>query len=133
MHDPEHCTGGNLCINYFGFVFSDTPASSSSLEINNSEFWRGVSGIEPEQPLRFAGGLTIVVGVVNHDIHITINNTVIAENSGILAGNVAIGMFGTEHVTVRLGRCYIQSGNVTKTWSSWTSVPTGLTYVGLLL
>ena len=68
-------TGGNLCINYFDFLFSDTPASSSSLEINNSEFWQGVSGIEPEQPLGFAGGLTIVVGVVNYDVHITINDS----------------------------------------------------------
>ena len=69
-----------------------------------------------------------MVGVVNFDIHITINNTVIAENSGIVAGNVAIGiMFGTEHVTVRFDRCYIQSGNVTETWSSLTSFPTGLT------
>ena len=60
------CTGGNLCINYFDFLFSVTPASSTSVEINNSEFWQGVSGIEPEQPLGF--GLTIVFGVVNSNL-----------------------------------------------------------------
>ena len=56
--------------------------------------------------------------------------TVIAENSGILAGNLAINIvFGTEHVTVRLDRCYIQSGNVTTAWFSWDSVVTGLTFL----
>ena len=85
------------------FFLSDTSYNSSSLEINNSEFWRGVGTIDPEQPFGLTGGLVIVAGVFNHDIHITINNTVIAENSGILAGNLAINIvFGTEHVTVRL-------------------------------
>ena len=47
---PASCTGGNFCINYYDFLPSDTPASSSSLDINNSEFWRGVGTIDSEQP-----------------------------------------------------------------------------------
>ena len=93
--DPEYpgsCTGGNLGIYYYDFVLSDTLASSSSLERNNSEFWRGLVTVQSEHPLRTAGGLAIQVCVVNHEIHVTINNTVIAENGGILAGNVAINI-----------------------------------------
>ena len=131
---PEYsasCNGGSLYIFYNDFLLSDTAFSSnihSSLDINNSEFWRGVGTADPEQPFGFTGGLEIVASVVNHDIHITINNTVIAENSGILSGNLAINIvYGTEHVTVRLDRCYIQSGYVTNAWFSWTSLATGLT------
>ena len=108
---PASCIGGNIYVFYDDFVLSDTAVSSSSLDINNSEFWRGVGTIESEQPLGVAGGLTILVKVVNHDLHVTINNTVIAENSGIFAGNLGISiMFGTQHVTVRLDKCYIESG-----------------------
>ena len=59
-----------------------------------------------------AGGLEIVVAMLlNHNIRITINNTVIAENSGMIAGNVLISlMFGVEHVAIRFDRCYIHSG-----------------------
>ena len=50
--------------------------------------------------------------LLGHNIRITINNTVIAENSGIIAGNVYISlMFGVEHVAIRLDRCSIQSGS----------------------
>ena len=126
---PASCIGGNLYVAYNDSVLLDTPVSSSSLDINNSEFWRGVGAIESEKPLGLAGGLTIQVSVVNHDLHITINNTVIAENSAIVAGNMVIKIvFGTEHVIVRLDRCYIRSGNVTKTWFSWTLLPTGLVF-----
>ena len=130
--DPEYpssCAGGNLYIAYNDFVLLDTPvSSSSSLDINNSEFWRGVGALASEQLLGSAGGVSIRVAVVNHDLHITINNSVIAENSGFVAGNMDVNiMFGIQHVTIRLDRCYIQSGNVTAAWFSWVSVVTGLT------
>ena len=53
----------------------------------------------------------MVAMLLNHNIRITINNTVIAENSGMIAGNVLISlMFGVEHVAIRFDRCYIHSG-----------------------
>ena len=77
---PASCTGGNLYVFYNDSVLLDTPVSSSSLDINNSEFWRGVDAIESEQHLGLAGGLTIQVGVVNH-MTSTSPLPVIAENS----------------------------------------------------
>ena len=128
--DPEHpasCTGGNFHLAYLDLPFPGIPATSI-LEINNSKFLRGISTIQPEPQLALAGGLEIVIRVVIHDIHITINNTVIAENSGFLAGNIYIGIgFGVEHVTVRLDRCYIYSGKIASTWLQTISVSTGLT------
>ena len=129
--DPEHpasCTGGNFHLGYLDFPFSVTPANNS-LEINNSEFLRGVSTIQPEPQLALAGGIEIVVRIsFGHDIHITINNTEVAENSGFLAGNIYVGIgFGVEHVAVRLDRCYIHSGKIASTWLQTISVSTGLT------
>ena len=61
-----------------------------------------------------------------HNIHITINNTVIAENSGFIAGNMYTSIsFGVEHVAVRLDRCYIHSGNLTQ-FAAPFSLATGL-------
>ena len=112
--DPEYpasCTGGNLRLTYFDFPLPGTPANNS-LEINNSEFRRGVSSIQPEPHSGIAGGLGILVSVMfGHNIHITINNTVVAENSGFIGGNMLVStMFGAEHVAIRLDRCYIHSG-----------------------
>ena len=130
--NPEHpatCTGGNLRLSYMNFPFSVTPANNS-LEISNSEFRRGVATIKPEPHLGLAGGLDIVVGMLlGHNIHITINNTVIAENSGFLAGNVYISLhFGVQHVVIRFDRCSIHSGS---NWFDKVQVPltTGLSCV----
>ena len=59
----------------------------------------------------YAGGLDIIVMVLfGHDINVTINNTVIAENSGFVSGNMYINIiFGVEHVRIRLDRCYMSS------------------------
>ena len=122
---PATCTGGNLRLSYMDFPFPSTPVNSS-LEIYNSEFRRGVSTIKPEPQLGLAGGLEIVVGMLfGHNIYITINNTVIAENSGFIAGNVYISlMFGVEHVAIRFDRCYIHSGS---NWFDKVIFATGLT------
>ena len=105
-----------------------TPANSS-LEINNSEFRQGISTIQPEPHLGLAGGLEIVVGVLfGHEIHIIINNTVVAENSGFVGGNMVINiMFGVEHVTIRMDRCYIHSGR-----NSWLMLGEGVPPTGLI-
>ena len=128
--DPGHpasCTGGNFHLAYLELPFPGIPVTSS-LEINNSKILRGVATIQPEPQLALAGGLEIVVRVASHDIHITINNTVIAENSGFLAGNIYIGIgFGVEHVAIRLDRCYIHTGKIASTWLQTISVSTGLT------
>ena len=130
--DPEYpasCTGGNLRLAYLDFPLPGTPANNS-LEINNSKFLRGISTIESEPHLGLAGGLEIVVGVLfDHNIHITINNTVVAENSGFVGGNMHISiMHGVEHVSIRLDRCYIHSGNLTNSSLTWTTA-TGLSCV----
>ena len=126
--DPEYpasCTGGNLHLTYLNYPLPGTPANSS-LEINNSEFWRGISTIQ--QPKSgFAGGLEILVdGLNGHKVHIIINNTVIAENSGFAGGNMYISiMYGVEQVSIRLDRCHIHSGNLTNISAPW-SFATGL-------
>ena len=127
--DPEYpasCTGGNLRLAYLDFPFPGTPANNS-LEINNSEFRRGISTIQQEPKSGFAGGLEILVGGLGgHEIHIIINNTVIAENSGFIAGNMYISiMYGVDHIAIRLDRCHIHSGNLTSI-SDPRSFATGL-------
>ena len=122
---PATCTGGNFRLSYMDLPFPGIPANNS-LEIYNSEFRRGVSTIKPEPQLGLAGGLEILVGMLlNNNIRITINNTVIAENSGMIAGNVYISiMFGVEHVAIRFDRCYIHSGS---NWFDQVVMATGLT------
>ena len=62
-----------------------------------------------------------------HDINVTINNTVIAENSGRVSGNMFINiMFGVEHVRIKLDRCYISSSENTRSWLYQFEIPTGL-------
>ena len=128
--DPEYpasCTGGNLRLTYLDFPFPGIPANNS-LEINNSEFRQGISTIQVEPKSGLAGGLDVLVGSLGgHEIHIIINNTVIAENSGIIAGNMYIGiMYSVEHVSIRLDRCHIHSGNLTSTSAGWRFFATGL-------
>ena len=115
------------------FPLPGTPANSS-LEINNSEFRQGISTIQLEPKSGFAGGLEIIVdGLNGHKIHISINNTVIAENSGFITGNMYISiMYGVEHVSIRFDRCHIHSGNLTSTsapWSFATGLLCGITFV----
>ena len=126
--DPEYpasCIGGNLRLTYLDYPCPSTPANNS-LEIHNSEFWQGVGTIQLEPYSGLAGGLEIVVSVLfGHDILITINNTVVAENSGLLGGNMVISiMFGVEHVTIRMDRCYIHSGR--SNWLGKVLSPTGI-------
>ena len=122
------CTGGNARLTFMDSFLPGTPAINT-FEINNSEFLRGVATIQPEPQLALAGGLEILVGVFYYDIHITINNTVIAENSGFIAGNMYVHVsFGVEHAKIRVDRCYIHSGKMEKPWltSSQMSFATGL-------
>ena len=127
--DPEYpasCTGGNLRLTYLDFPLPGTPINNS-LEINNSEFRRGISTVKSEPKSGFAGGLEILVGGLGgHKIHIIINNTVIGENSGITGGNMYISiMYNVEHISIRLDRCHIHSGNLTNISAPW-SFATGL-------
>ena len=75
----------------------------------------------------------MVDGLNGHKIHISINNTVIAENSGFITGNMYISiMYGVEHVSIRLDRCHIHSGNLTNIsapWSFATGLLCGITFV----
>ena len=103
------CSGGNARLTYI-----DHPGvpANNTLEIINSEFLRGIAAIDPEPHLALSGGLDIIATVLfGHNIHITINNTVIAGNSGFIAGNMIISIyFGAEHVKIRIDRCHIHSG-----------------------
>ena len=103
------CSGGNVRLMYIDYP--GVPANNT-LEINNSEFLRGIAAIDPEPHMALSGGLDILTSVLfGHNINVTINNTVIAGNSGFIAANMYISVsFGAEHVKFRIDRCHIHSG-----------------------
>ena len=122
------CSGGNARLMYM-----DHPGvpANNTLEINNSEFLRGIAAIDPEPHLALSGGLDILTSVLfGHNINVTINNTVIAGNSGFIAANMYISVFfGAEHVKFRIDRCHIHSGKGSPGVSQYPLHSTGLVCV----
>ena len=129
--DPDYlatCTGGNLRLTYLDLILLPGTPANSSLEINNSEFRYGVFTIQPGSKLGFAGGLETIVGAFRHDIYITINNSVIAENSGFVGGNMYIIIkTSVKLIAIRLDRCHIDFGKRTEASDPLLPLSTGLT------